>query len=879
MADITFYKYLEAAFRYRLLNPEGKKATLKTHFNYLGYNLPFERIFHYARRVLPSLYALQFPNTEEGNLRMAKKVLDALDRKLDTQLERYFDPAKTPVEYQQLIDEAQSESQQAEAAGQSTGGESAETMGMPGLPSAPSIRSTPRITRIIQNIPQTPEPPKPEIVVANSSGVIREAGDPSKLVATNSSGVIKEAGDPSKLVKATRTGEIVEEGQPSKLVTTGSSGAVKEVGEPSKLVTTNKSGAITEAGKPSELVTTSRSGIVKETPPSKIYIPQNRSGVPVGERPIPPSSASARFNFRNFKLPGTFVNTMKNFGSAAGRFFQRNMGKFFTVGRIGTAVSAGIGAVAGAGFGPIGSLAGAAGGGIGSFWIKSGDGARFLGKAANKGLNAFEKLSKPGLKGASGSFGSFGSKKLVWGLFLGMFFFVFSGIIGGITGTAPTGKAAPVPAQPIAGAGCPDTSTNRDDASCRYLNPPISLFDTSISQSGINSYIEKYKSQFVGLTISDGTTGTEDEFKKRVNAIVSKAQQVGLNPAILLGLWKSESNFSTIGRAGNDLGCRPNHPEITTFDEDLLCAVGQKSEGKTYEPSVTIQCVLSRDANSDSCNSLRAGRASAGYDTTRPLNYPITTFDNFMEAYGPYGHLSSDGKHTNCTHTYNTVLDIAKEAEACKLTTPLVAGGGSSSICSGTPISLDIPKKFLPKPEDKATCLGTQTEACGRPGTCVSNPTRIVLHTTAGTLDAEGTYQYFANGSGGRGVGSHFIIGKDGQTLQLVETLENKIEVAWAVANYADHISLEIVHSGVYSSKAEAPAVQYQATIDLVKKLMHQYNIPVGNIDYDWRANGGRSDDATSEATTGVYGHYQLNPVTRGDPGVGFLRDFRADLK
>lgn len=427
MADITFYKYLEAAFRFRLLNPEGKKATLKTHFNYLGYNLPFERIFHYARKVLPSLYTLQFPNTEEGNLRMAKKVLDALDRKLDTQLEKYFDPTKAPAEYQQLIDEAQSESRQAEVSGQTSGGEAAATMGMPGLPSAPSVRSTPRITRIIQNVPQTPEPPKPEIVVANSSGIVREAGDPSKLVATNSSGVIKEAGDPSKLVKTTRSGEIVEAGQPSKLVKT-SGGRVVEPGQPSKLVTTGSSGAI------------------KEKPPSKIYIPQNRSGVPAGERPITPSPASGRFNFRNFKLPGTFVNAMKNFGSAAGRFFQRNVGKFFTVGRIGTAVSAGIGAVAGAGFGPIGSLAGAAGGGIGSFWIKSGDGARFLGKAANKGLNAFEKLSKPGLKGAPGSFASSGSKKLVWGLFLGLFFFVFfSGLIGGITNTTPSGQAAPAP--------------------------------------------------------------------------------------------------------------------------------------------------------------------------------------------------------------------------------------------------------------------------------------------------------------------------------------------------------------------------------------------------------------------------------------------------
>lgn len=200
--------------------------------------------------------------------------------------------------------------------------------------------------------------------------------------------------------------------------------------------------------------------------------PSARAGLPVDNvskeatqpvKGIKPGGAGFQFP----KPPASIMNSLQNFGSAAGRFFQRNMGKFFTVGRIGTAVSAGIGAVAGAGFGPIGSLAGAAGGGIGSFWIKSGDGARFLGKAANKGLNAFEKLSKPGLKGASGSFGSFGSKKLVWGLFLGLFFFVFfSGIIGGLSGTTPSGQAAPqappagspVPYQPGAGSGilsCP----------------------------------------------------------------------------------------------------------------------------------------------------------------------------------------------------------------------------------------------------------------------------------------------------------------------------------------------------------------------------------------------------------------------------------------
>ncbi len=205
-----------------------------------------------------------------------------------------------------------------------------------------------------------------------------------------------------------------------------------------------------------------------------------------------------------------------------------------------------------------------------------------------------------------------------------------------------------------------------------------------------------------------------------------------------------------------------------------------------------------------------------------------------------------------------------------------LGGGGTPTICSGTPVSFGVPKKFLPLPNENPICLQTVTTTCGRPGTCASNPSKIVLHTTSGDLDAEGTYQYFANGSDNRGVGAHFIIGKDGQALQIVETLDQKVEVAWAVAGYSDHISIEIVQNGVYNNKTEVPLAQYQAIIKLVKDLMKQYNIPVGNLEYNWQAP---SDAPTSQATPGVYGHYQLNPQSRADPGAGFLRDIRQDLK
>ncbi len=80
MADVSFYQYLEGAFRYRLFNPKGITATLNTSFMGLGYNLTYKQIFYYARKVLPKFYTGEFPDTEEGNLQMARKVLEKLDK-------------------------------------------------------------------------------------------------------------------------------------------------------------------------------------------------------------------------------------------------------------------------------------------------------------------------------------------------------------------------------------------------------------------------------------------------------------------------------------------------------------------------------------------------------------------------------------------------------------------------------------------------------------------------------------------------------------------------------------------------------------------------------------------------------------------------------
>lgn len=82
--------------------------------------------------------------------------------------------------------------------------------GVPGLPSFSSRSFSPRFPGVIHNVPHAPELSKPEIFVANKSGVVREAGDPSKLVTANKGGVVKEA-PPSKIFIANKSGSVVRE--------------------------------------------------------------------------------------------------------------------------------------------------------------------------------------------------------------------------------------------------------------------------------------------------------------------------------------------------------------------------------------------------------------------------------------------------------------------------------------------------------------------------------------------------------------------------------------------------------------------------------------------------------------------------------------------
>lgn len=119
--DVNFYKYLEAAFRFKLFNPEGQRADFDAYFSQLNYSLTFKQIFDYARRVLPAFYrdTGRFPDTEEGNLQMARDFIQKLDRHQDPELDKYFNPATAPAENNLIIQEAAKESV-AGTAGQQT---------------------------------------------------------------------------------------------------------------------------------------------------------------------------------------------------------------------------------------------------------------------------------------------------------------------------------------------------------------------------------------------------------------------------------------------------------------------------------------------------------------------------------------------------------------------------------------------------------------------------------------------------------------------------------------------------------------------------------------------------------------------------------------
>lgn len=259
-----------------------------------------------------------------------------------------------------------------------------------------------------------------------------------------------------------------------------------------------------------------------------------------------------------------------------------------------------------------------------------------------------------------------------------IYFVFFSGILESTAplmnfGQTTTGEASPFDSGLSGLSGfCPTPEVidlNRDPLTCRYLNPPVGLFDTNLSQEGINNYIEKYSPVFVKAGKGDKT-----EFIRRVNYIVAQSKQAGLNPALFLGYWKSESAFSTYPGA-SDMGCAPRQESMRGFERQVQCALGLISGG-----SQSAMCAISKEESSKACLG-EQGRITSYPDVYNPApKIPISTFDDFMEMYGPRSQnlvkyeSTPDGLNRNCSSTYNTLLEVVATLNACQASAQTVAG-------------------------------------------------------------------------------------------------------------------------------------------------------------------------------------------------------------
>lgn len=452
-----------------------------------------------------------------------------------------------------------------------------------------------------------------------------------------------------------------------------------------------------------------------------------------------------------------------------------------------------------------------------------------------------------------------------------------SWVVNTVTGSARGGSSS------APGGSCPSAeaiaANKKSPEECQYLKPAFDIHDTNISAEQINTYVSKYAPRFVQAGV-----GNEAEFRRRVDYMIQKSQQVGLNPIIVLGFWKTESGFSTAGNRAQH-GCLAKW--VNSFESSVNCAVGLLADGVTPGGSFSARCAASKisQPEKDSACKMLADIRKAHPDkyANIPVSFPITTIDDYMETYGSRAPNLGDAPiNRNCMHSYNLMLETISELNACRPSNdgPTTGGPNQPTAVTGTPtqcggevISLGYTKKLLPLPAEN-NCSQTATKTCGRPGTCIK-PAKIVIHTTISEESAQKTYEYFYGGAGNRGVGTHFVIGKDGTVIQMVELLKDQVETSRGVANYSDHISIELVHGGIYNSKNEVPAAQYTSLVKMVKQLMSQYNLPIGELQYDWKAP---SDERTDLATPGLYGHYQLNPKNKQDPGVGLMRDLRKDL-
>lgn len=208
---------------------------------------------------------------------------------------------------------------------------------------------------------------------------------------------------------------------------------------------------------------------------------------------------------------------------------------------------------------------------------------------------------------------------------------------GGISGNCPTQTEITANRTTVPGA-------------CKYLNPSIDIFG-DLTQAQIQKYIDTY-----------AKTSDRTDFAERTNQIVQKARSVGLNPAIFLGYWKSEGNFSY------SFGCDPTHAPYT-FEAELDCALGLSAGGGSTS-SRCARSVVEKDPTKKAelekaCEALKKIRQNPIYKNY-PVSLPIKTFDDFVETYGSATPELGDAPiNYNCINTYNTLLEVALNIGAC----------------------------------------------------------------------------------------------------------------------------------------------------------------------------------------------------------------------
>lgn len=254
-------------------------------------------------------------------------------------------------------------------------------------------------------------------------------------------------------------------------------------------------------------------------------------------------------------------------------------------------------------------------------------------------------------------------------------------------------KAIPLlPAEPNAcfnqgGGSCPSAeeidANSQDQNTCKFLNPGIDIFDSS-RPAGLQAYIDKYKSLFVRNYIR--VTGASQldassEFHKRLDYILTRSEQVGLNPILFLTLWKSENDFSLKGDSVYHMGCMAgsldfySQVDCATGIGDVDSSLGEKNSRGEVIGSFSSRCASPKNPNrASACGVLEGIRAShpdiyPNDHSVSPFNNPIQTFDEWEESFGPHSPILNRPKtstNNNCIHSYNLHIQIAELAGACK---------------------------------------------------------------------------------------------------------------------------------------------------------------------------------------------------------------------